>query len=71
MTTSFWRSYLVGGADVYVLTEGVTFGQRGGAVLHQIEGFEGPEGSQELLHLKQMWPHDAGSICCVHHLQHI
>lgn len=46
------RRYLIGGADVHVLAEGVAFRQRGGAVLHQVEGFEGPEWRQQLLHLQ-------------------
>lgn len=46
------RRYLIGGADVHVLAEGVALGQRRGAVLHQVERFERPERRQQLLHLQ-------------------
>lgn len=44
--------YLIGGADVHVLAEGIALGQRRGAVLHQVERFERPERRQQLLHLQ-------------------
>lgn len=55
----FTWTYLIGGADVHVLTESVTFGQWCGTVFDKVESFERTEGCQELLNLHKR----AGESC--------
>ena len=38
-----WHGYLVVEVDVNVFTEGVSFREAGGAVLHQVEGLQRTE----------------------------
>lgn len=53
------ETHLVVEVDVHVLAEGVPLGEARGAVLHQVEGLEGPEGGQQLLHLQHTAKNDA------------
>lgn len=52
------ETHLVVEVDVHVFAEGVSLGQARGAVLHQVEGLEGPEGGQQLFHLTHKTKND-------------
>lgn len=49
----FCTSYLVIKVYINIFTEGISFRQACGTVLHQVEGLQGPKGRQQLLHLRQ------------------
>lgn len=45
--------YLICDIDVHIFTEGITFRQASGTVLHQVESLQGPKGSEQLLDLME------------------
>ena len=45
-------AHLIVDIDIHVFTEGVSFREACGAVLNQVEGLQGAEGRQQLLHLR-------------------